>query len=187
MRPSGIKLNYYAIYSGDESKILRDLSLSQYYHTEEDSDSDSVSDVSRVLSEASSISSYQLRKKDKAMKNIVRRNDVFHTQQLEEFLQISKKYKECTTSDRVTQTNWTQLTKTVENKRKLLLHSMEPVTGNSKKSNINPIKQQTERCVKITNNQREFSSQQKRSSHKKRENTIVSLRNQKEEKEYSNR
>ena len=121
------------------------------------------------------------------MKNIVRRNDVFHTQQLEQSFQISKTYKECATSDRVTQTNWTQLTKTFENKRKLLLHSMEPVTGNSKKSNRNAIKQQRERCVKITNNQREFSFQQKRSYPKKKENTIISLRNQQEETADSNR
>ena len=52
------------------------------------------------------------------MKNIVRRNYVFHTQQLEESFQISKKYKECGTSDRVKQTNWTQMTKTVEKKIK---------------------------------------------------------------------
>ena len=157
---------YYVIYD------LPNMSIQKSAY--QDSDSDRDSDVSRVLSEASSVSSYQLRKKHKAMNNIVRRNDVFHTHQLEESFQISKKYKECATSDRVTQTNWTQLTKTIENKRKLLLHSMEPVTGNSKKSNINPIKQQTQRCVKITNNQREFSFQQKRSSRKKRENTIIS-------------
>ena len=50
----------------------------------EDSDSDSDSDVSHALSEASSVSSYQLRKKDKGMKNVVERKDVFVTQQLEE-------------------------------------------------------------------------------------------------------
>ena len=60
--------------------------------------------------------------------------------------------------------NWTKITKTVENKRYHLrsendetLDSIEPVTGNSKKRNRNPIKQDTERCVKITKNQRESS------------------------------
>ena len=49
---------------------------------------------------------------------------------------------------------------------------MEPFTGNSKKSNKNPIKQDTERCVKITSNQTEYSFQQKKSYPKK--NTIIS-------------
>ena len=49
----------------DDTKMLRSLSLIQYYDTEEDSNSDSDSDISRALSEASSVSSYQLRKKDK--------------------------------------------------------------------------------------------------------------------------
>ena len=131
----------------------------------QDSDSDSESDVSRVLSEASSVSSYQLKKKeDKGTKNVVERKDFFHTQQLEESFKMSKNYKTYGTSDRVKKRNWTQLSKTLENKRYNLrsendetLDLIEPVTGNSKKSNRNPIKQQTERCVKITNNQRESS------------------------------
>ena len=78
----------------------------------EDSDSDSDSDISRVLSEASSVSSYQLRKKDKGTKNVVERNDVFDTQQLEESFKMSKNYKTYGTSHRVK-----KLRKTVENKR----------------------------------------------------------------------
>ena len=107
------------------------------------------------------------------MKNIVRRNDVDDTQQLGESFKISRNYKNYGTSDRVSKTNWTEVTKTVQNKRYNLrsdndetLDSIEPVTGNSKKGNRNPIKQQTERCVQITNNQREFSFVQKRSSPK---------------------
>ena len=69
------------------------------------------------MSEASSVSSYQLRKKNTAMKNIVRRNDVFDTEQLEELFKLSKNYKNYGTSDRVNKTNWTQLTKTAENKK----------------------------------------------------------------------
>ena len=142
----------------------------------QDSDSDSDSDVSRALSEASSVSSYQMKKKqDKGTKNVVERNNVFHTQQLEESFKMSKNYKTYGTSDRVKKRNWTQLSNTVENKRYNLrsendetLDSVEPVTGNSKKHNRNPIKQQTERSVKITNNQREFSFEQKRSSQNKR-------------------
>ena len=138
----------------------------------QDSDSDSDSDVSRALSEASSVSSYQMKKKqDKGTKNVVERKDVFHTQQLEESFKMSKNYKTYGTSDRVKKRNWTQLSNTVENKRYNLrsendetLDSIEPVTGNSKKRNRNPIKQQTERSVKITNNQREYSFEQKRSS-----------------------
>ena len=57
--------------------------------------------------------------------------------------------------------------KTVDNKRYNLrsendetLDSIEPVTGNLKKGNRNPIKQQqTERCVKMNKNQREYSFQ----------------------------
>ena len=104
------------------------------------------------------------------MKNIVRRNDVVDTHQLEESFKISRNYKSYGTSDRVNKTNWTKVNKTVQNKRYHLrsendetLDSIEPVTGNSKKGNRNPIKQQTERCVQITNNQREFSFARKRS------------------------
>ena len=43
---------------------------------------------------------------------------------------------------------------------------IEPVTGNLKKGNRNPIKQQTERCVKMNKNQRESSFERKRSSPK---------------------
>ena len=99
------------------------------------------------------------------------RKDVFHTQQLEESFKMSKNYKTYGTSDRVKKRNWTQLSKTVENKTYNLrsendetLDSIEPVTGNLKKRNRNPIKQQTERSVKITNNQRESSFERKRSS-----------------------
>ena len=61
-----------------------DLSLTQYYNTEEDSDSDTDSDVSGVLSDASSMSSYQLgREEHRSMKNVVERNDIFDTQQLQ--------------------------------------------------------------------------------------------------------
>ena len=93
------------------------LSLTQYYDTEEDSDSDTDSNIWRVLSEASSVCSYQLTKKDKAMNNIVRRNYVFDTQQLKESFKISKNYKKYGTSYTVNKTNCTQLTKTVDNKR----------------------------------------------------------------------
>ena len=134
----------------------------------QDSDGDSDSDVSRVLSEASSMSSYQLRKKDKVTKNVVERKDIFDTQKLEESFKMSKNYKKYGTSDRVK-----KIRKTVENKRYHLrsdndetLDSIEPVTGNSKKGNRNPIKQQTERGVKMTKKQRESSFEQKRSSPK---------------------
>ena len=141
----------------------------------QDSDSDSDSDVSCVLSEASSVSSYQMKKKeDKGTKNVVERNNVFDTQKLEESFKMSKNYKTYGTLDRVKKRNWTQVTNTVENKRYNLrsendetLDSIEPVTGNSKKCNRNPIKQQTERSVKITNNQREYSFERKKERHKK--------------------
>ena len=55
-----------------------------------DSDSYTDLDVSRVLSEASSVTIYELRKKDTAMKNIVSTNDLFDIQQLEESFKISK-------------------------------------------------------------------------------------------------
>ena len=97
----------------------------------EDSESDSYSDVSHVLSEASSVRSYQLRKKDKGTKNVVERKDVFDTQQLEDSFKMSKNYKKYGTSDRVK-----NVRKTVENKRYHLrsdndetLDSIEPVTA----------------------------------------------------------
>ena len=131
----------------------------------DNSHSDSDSDVSRVLSEASSVRSYQLRKKDKGTKNVMQRKDVFDTQQLEESFKMSKNYKKYGPSDRVK-----NVRKTVDNKRYHLrsdndetLDSIEPVTGNSKKGNRNPIKQQTERCVKMTKNQRECSFERKSS------------------------
>ena len=155
---------YYVIYDIPNMSIQK----SAY----QDSDSDSDSDVSRVLSEASSVSSYQMKKKeDKGTNNVVKRKDVFDTQKLEESFKMSKNYKTYGTSDRVKKRNWTQVTNTVENKRYNLrsendetLDSIEPVTGNSKKRNRNPIRQQTERSVKITNNQREYSFERKRSS-----------------------
>ena len=155
---------YYVIYD------LPNISIQKSAY--QDSDSDSDSDVSRVLSEASSVSSYQMKKKeDKGTKNVVERNDVFDTQKLEKSFKMSKNYKTYGTSDRVKKRNWTQVTNTVENKRYNIrsenddtLDSIEPVTGNSKKRNRNPIKQQTERSVKITNNQREYSFERKRSS-----------------------
>ena len=155
---------YYVIYD------LPNMSIQKSAY--QDSDSDSDSDVSRALSEASSVSTYRMKKKqDKGTKNVVERNNVFHTQQLEESFNMSKNYKTYGTSDRVKKRNWTQLSNTVENKRYNLrsennetLDSIEPVTGNSKKPNRNTIKQQTERSVKITNNQREFSFEQKKNS-----------------------
>ena len=135
----------------------------------QDSDSDSDSDVSRVLSEASSVSTYQLRKKDKGTKNVVERKDAFDTQQLEESFKMFKNYKKYGTSDRVQ-----KLRKTVENKKYHLrsdndetLDSIEPVTAKLKKGNRNPINQQTERCVKMTKNKREYSFERKTSSPKK--------------------
>ena len=152
---------YYVIYD------LPNMSIQKSAY--QDSDSDSDSDVSHALSEASSVSSYQLRKKDKGRKNVVDRKDVFHTQQLEESFKMSQNYKKYGTSDRIQ-----KLRKTVDNKRYNLrsendetLDSIEPVTGNLKKGNRNPIKQQqTERCVKMNKNQREYSFQRKRSSPK---------------------
>ena len=140
-----------------------------------DSDSDTDSDVSHTLSEASSVSvhSYQLRKKEeKGMKNVVETKNVFDSQQLEESFKMCKNYKKYGTSEK--KTNWTRLHKTVENKRYHLrsendetLDSIEPVTGNSKKGNRNPIKPHTERYVKVTNNQRESIFERKRNSPKK--------------------
>ena len=155
---------YYVIYD------LPNMSIQKSAY--QDSDSDSDSDVSRALSEASSVSTYRMKKKqDKGTKNVVERNNVFHTQQLEESFKMSKNYKTYGTSDRVKKRNSTQLSNTVENKRYNLrsennetLDSIEQVTGNSKKPNRNTIKQQTERSVKITNNQREFSFEQKKNS-----------------------
>ena len=135
-----------------------------------DSDTETDLDVSGVLSQASSVRSYQLRKnEEKGRKNVVERKDVFETQELQESFKISKNYKQYGTSDRVK-----NVRKTVENKRYHLrsdndetLDSIEPVTGKSKKGNRNPIKQQqTERCVQMTNNQREYSFEPKRSSPK---------------------
>ena len=78
---------------------LHNITIQNSAYVESDSYTDS--DVSRVLSEPSNVSIYQLRKKDTAMKNIVSINDVFDTQQLEMSFKISKKYKKYGTSDRV--------------------------------------------------------------------------------------
>ena len=152
---------YYVIYD------LPNMSIQKSAY--EDSDSDTDSEVSHALSEASSVSTYQLRKKDKGMKNVVERKDAFDTQQLEESFKMFKNYKKYGTSDRVQ-----KLRKTVENKKYHLrsdndetLDSIEPVTAKLKKGNRNPINQQTERCVKMTKNQREYSFERKTSSPKK--------------------
>ena len=101
MQFMNIKHKRCVIYIGDDTKIICDLSRTQYYHTEEDSDSDTDSDISRPLSEASSMCSYQLRKKDKGTKNVVDRRDVFDAQQLEKYFKMSKNYKKYGTSHRV--------------------------------------------------------------------------------------
>ena len=44
-----------------------------------------------------------------------------------------------------------------------MIDSIEPVTGNSKKGNRNPIKRQTETCVQMTRKQREYSLERKTS------------------------
>ena len=68
---------YYVIYD------LPNMSIQKSAY--QDSDSDSDSDVSRALSVASSVSTYRMKEKqDKGTKNVVERNNVFHTQQLEE-------------------------------------------------------------------------------------------------------
>ena len=74
---------YYVIYD------LPNMSIQKSAY--EDSDSDTDSGVSGVLSQASSMGSYQLRKKEeKGTKNVVERNDVFDTQQLEESFKFPK-------------------------------------------------------------------------------------------------
>ena len=155
---------YYVIYD------LPNMSIQKSAY--QDSDSYSDSDVSRVSSEASSVTSYQLKKKDKGTKNVVERKDVFHTQKLEDSFKMSKNYKKYGTSDRVK-----KIRKTVENKRYHLrsdndetLDSIEPVTGNSKKGNRNPIKEHTERCVQMTKKHREYSFERRRSSPKNKRN-----------------
>ena len=109
------------------------------------------------------MSIFQLRKNEKGTKNVVERNGVFDTQQLEEYFRMSKNYKNYGKSDTVK-----KLRKTVENKRYHLksennetLESIEDLTGNSKKGNRNRMKQQTDRCVKMTNNKRECSFDRK--------------------------
>ena len=47
-----------------------------------------------------------------------------------------------------------------------MIDSIEPVTGNSKKGNRNPIKQQTETCLQMTKKQREYSFERKISCRK---------------------
>ena len=99
---------YYVIYD------LPNMSIQKSAY--EDSDSDTDSDISCALSEASSVSSYQLRKKEeKATKNVVEKNNGFDTQQLEESFKMCKNYKKYGTSEK--KTNWIRLHKIVENKR----------------------------------------------------------------------
>ena len=62
----------------------------------------------------------------------------------------------------------------IESKKKRIRHNWKfEVTGNLKKRNRNPIKKQTERCVQITNNQREYSFEGNR-SYPKNKRTIPS-------------
>ena len=129
-----------------------------------DCDSYTDSDVSPVLSEASSMIIFQLTKEEQRYEECNGQKRVFDTQQLEESFKMSKNYKKYGKYDRVK-----KIRKTLENKRYNLrsendetLDSIELVTGNLRKGKINPIKQQIERCVKITNNQREYSFERKR-------------------------
>ena len=94
MQFMNIKHKRCVIYIGDDTKIICDLSRTQYYHTEEDSESNTDSDISRVLWDASSVSSYQLgRQEHRGTKNVVERNDVFDTQQLQSISRCPKNTK----------------------------------------------------------------------------------------------
>ena len=100
------------------------------------------------------------------MKNLVSINDVFDTQQLEKSFKISNNYKKYGTSDRVNKTNCTPKplrTKDIISEVKMMngfiqLGVLQEIPT---KATENPIKQQTERCVQITNNQRECTFEQK--------------------------
>ena len=105
--------------------MLHHLSLTQYYDTEEDSDSDTDSDILRALSEASSVSSYQLRKKDKGTKNVVERRNVFHTQQLKESFKMSKNYKKYGTSDKVNKSGKQLKIKYIISQLKMIKHLIQ--------------------------------------------------------------
>ena len=84
------------------------------------------------------------------MKNIVRRNYVVDTQQLEEYFKISRNYKQYGTSDRVNKTNWTEVTKTLQNKR-YHLRSENDETLDS----IEPLQEIPRKATEIQSNSRQ--------------------------------
>ena len=98
------------------------------------------------------------------------RKDVFDTQKLENCLKMSKNYKKYGTSHRVKEKIEHNSPKHLTTKDVIseveIIDSIDPVTANCKKGNRNPIKQHTEICLRITNNQREYSLERKRSSPK---------------------
>ena len=167
--PSGIWRNCYPIYSGDDTKIIPDFSLTQYYHTEQ-----CVRGIRQL---------YWFRRSTCFVRTIKRQHlsneNKGHSH--EEYSEhnwcfwhpvirkLSQDFQQLQEVWNIWQSQENKLhTKTVENKRYHLrsdndewLYSIGCVTGNSKKGNINPIKQQTERYVKITNNEIECSFERK--------------------------
>ena len=77
------------------------------------------------MSEASSVSSYQLKKKDKGTKNVVERKDVFDTQQLEESFKMSKNYKKYVKSDRVKKSGKQLKIKDIISELKMVKHLIQ--------------------------------------------------------------
>ena len=86
----------------------------------EDSERHSDTEVSQFLSEASSVSSYPLRKKDKGTKNVVEIKDVFDARQLQCF-NMSKNYKKYGTQQK--KTNQKVFKQTAEKKQHHLTRS----------------------------------------------------------------
>ena len=71
------------------------------------------------------MSSYKVRKNDKGTKNVVERNDVFDTQQLEESFKMSKNYKKYGTSDKVKNLSKPLRTKDIISEVKMMKHLIQ--------------------------------------------------------------
>ena len=158
---------YYVIYD------LQSMSIQKSAYEDSDSCTDSDLDISSVSSQVTSTHSYPPRNKDKPTQNLLKKNDSFVAQELEESFNMSKNCRKYGVSNRTTIPR--SVTKRAENKRYHLrshndqmFDSIEPVTQNFQQVDRNPMNQQMPKRVQISKSHGESSFERRTCSPKKK-------------------
>ena len=155
---------YYVIYD------LQSMSIQKSAYEDSDSCTDSDVDISSVSSQVPSTHSYPPRNKDKPTQNLLKKNDSFVAQELEESFNMSKNYRKYGVSNRTTIPR--SVTKRAENKRYHLRSDndqmLDSVTQNFQQVDRNPMNQQMQKRVQISKSHGESSFERRTSSPKKK-------------------